>query len=36
MFEMVEEQFDEETLEDLGAQLEEEKGNFKKSSSASA
>jgi iron-sulfur cluster repair protein YtfE (RIC family) len=36
MFEMVQEQFDEETLEDLGAQLEEEKGNFSKSSSASA
>lgn len=36
MFPMVEEQFDAATLEELGAEMEEEKGNFKKSSSASA
>lgn len=36
MFPMVEEHFDEETLKELGAEMEEEKQNFKKSYTASA
>lgn len=36
MFKMIEEQFDAETLEELGRQMEEEKSRFKKSQSASA
>lgn len=36
MFQMVQEQFDAATLEELGAQLEKEKQNFKKSNKASA
>lgn len=35
MFPMVEEQFDEATLEDLGKQVEEEKGRYKKTLKAS-
>jgi hemerythrin superfamily protein len=35
MFPMVEEQFDDETLEEMGAQMEAEKKTFQKSSSAS-
>lgn len=34
MFPMVEEQFDETTLEELGRQVEEEKGRYKKSAAA--
>jgi iron-sulfur cluster repair protein YtfE (RIC family) len=34
MFPMVEEQFDEATLEDLGKQIEEEKGRYKKTMAA--
>ena len=36
MFKLVEEQFDETTLEELGAEMEEEKAAFQKSSAASA
>lgn len=36
MFKMVEEQFDAEVLEELGAEMEAEKAKFKKSQSASA
>jgi hemerythrin superfamily protein len=36
MFKLVEAQFDETTLEELGAQMEEEKAAFKKSNAASA
>jgi iron-sulfur cluster repair protein YtfE (RIC family) len=36
MFPLIEEQFDSATLEELGAEMEEEKGNFGKSSSAKA
>lgn len=36
MFEMVKEQFDQQTLEELGAALEKEKKSFSKSGSASA
>ena len=35
MFQMVEEQFDAETLDELGAQMEEEKATFERSSAAS-
>jgi hemerythrin-like domain-containing protein len=36
MFPLIEEQFEPEMLEELGAEMEEEKGNFGKSSSAKA
>lgn len=36
MFPLTEEQFDAETLEDLGTQMEEEKANFKKSEAKAA
>jgi iron-sulfur cluster repair protein YtfE (RIC family) len=36
MFEMVQKQFDEETLEELGAQMEEEKSSFQKSNKAAS